>query len=281
MADIPFIKMQGIGNDYIYINAIKNKITNPSALAVKMSDRHFGIGSDGIILILESDNADFKMRMFNSDGSESEMCGNGIRCFSKFVYDHKLTKKTELRIETLAGIKILSVKLKNHLVHEVTVDMGEPQIERTQIPMIGNPGTVIEEPLLLDDGVTFNITSVSMGNPHTVIFIEDTDNFPVAKYGPFIQNNDLFPNRTNVEFVQIINENEVKQRTWERGAGETLACGTGSCATVVAGNLSRKLGRKVTVHLTGGDLQIEWDEKTNHVFMTGPAVEVFEGVWKL
>ncbi|MBN1499385.1 MAG: diaminopimelate epimerase [Spirochaetes bacterium] len=277
---MPFIKMQGIGNDYIYINAIKNKITNPSALAVKMSNRNFGIGSDGIILICESEKSDFKMKMFNSDGSESEMCGNGIRCLAKLVYDHKMTKKTELEIETLAGVKKLSLKLKNQLVHEVTVDMGEPNIERTQIPMSGNPGTVIEEPLTLDDGVTFNITSVSMGNPHSVIFVDDVDNFPVSKYGPFVENNDVFPNRTNVEFVQIINENEVRQRTWERGSGETLACGTGSCATVVAGTLARKLNRNVLVHLRGGDLKIEWDVRTNHVFMTGPAVEVYEGIWK-
>jgi len=275
---IPFTKLHGIGNDYIYINAIKHTVKNPKRLAIAMSDRHFGVGSDGLILILPSQKADFRMRMFNADGSEAEMCGNGIRAFAKYVYDHKLTKKTNLSVETLAGIKYLTCTLKNGKVHSVTVDMGQPILLRDKIPMIGNPGMVIEEEIHVD-GVKFPITAVSMGNPHAVIYVEDVKNFPVEKYGPMIENHELFPKRTNVEFVEIVNEKEVIQRTWERGSGETLACGTGASAVTVAGVLTKKTARKLKVHLTGGDLTIEWNEKNNHVFLTGPAEEVFEGVW--
>lgn len=281
MKNLEFTKIHGLGNDYIFINAIKNTIKNPGQLSVKMSDRNFGVGSDGIILILESKSADFKMRMFNSDGSESEMCGNGIRGFAKYVYDHELTDKKDISVETAAGIKYLNLKIKNAKVISVKVDMGEPIVERTRIPMNGDPGTVIEEPLTLDDGVTFDITAVSMGNPHAVIFVEDSTNFPVEKYGTLIENHVAFPNRTNVEFVEILNSNEANQRTWERGAGETLACGTGACAVTVAGFLAKKLEKNTTIHLRGGDLEIEWDEETNHIFMTGPAVEVFTGEWLL
>jgi diaminopimelate epimerase len=275
---IPFTKLHGIGNDYIYINAIKHPVKNPKKLAIAMSNRHFGVGSDGLILILPSQKADFRMRMFNADGSEAEMCGNGIRAFAKYVYDHKLTKKTNISVETLAGIKHLQCTVKNGKVHTVTVDMGEPILLRDKIPMIGNPGTVIEEELHVD-GVKFLITAVSMGNPHVVIYVEDVKNFPVEKYGPMIENHELFPKRTNIEFVQIVNEKEVIQRTWERGSGETLACGTGASAVTVAGVLTKKTARKLKVHLSGGDLTIEWKEKDNHVYLTGPAEEVFEGVW--
>ena len=276
---IKFTKMHGAGNDYIYIEDLNSSIKNPSKLAVEMSDRHFGIGSDGLILILKSDRADFRMRMFNSDGSESEMCGNGIRCFAKYVYDHRLASKDILDIETGGGVKKLNLRVKNGLVDAVKVDMGEPVLQRERIPMLGEPGMVINEDLHIPDGVTFTITSLSMGNPHVVIFVEDAGNFPVSKYGPIIENCELFPNRTNVEFVQIVSSSEVIQRTWERGAGETMACGTGASAVTVAGVLTKQTGRKITVHLSGGDLKTEWDEKSNHVFLTGPAVEVFKGEW--
>ncbi len=277
---IEFIKMHGTGNDYIYIDATKNKIKNPEKLAVTMSNRNYGVGSDGIILILNSDTADFQMRMFNSDGSEAEMCGNGIRCFVKYVYDHGLTTKKELDIETLAGIKKLHLHTKNSKVDTVMVDMGEPILQRERIPMTGEPGMVIDETLPLNDGARFEITSVSMGNPHVIIFVEDIENFPVAKYGPLIENHDLFPKRTNVEFVQIINSKEVIQRTWERGAGETLACGTGASAVTAACVLNKKTEREILIHLRGGDLETRWDEGTNHIFLSGPAVEVFKGTWQ-
>jgi diaminopimelate epimerase len=276
-----FTKMHGAGNDYIYIEDFTNKITNPSKLSIKMSNRNFGIGSDGLILILKSKSADFKMRMFNSDGSESAMCGNGIRCFAKYVYEHGLTNREELDIETGGGIKHLVLKIKNKKVSSVKVDMGEPMLMREMIPMLGEPGMAVNETLHLPDGINFEITALSMGNPHVVIFVEDVKNFPVAKYGPVIENFNLFPQRTNVEFVQVINRKEVIQRTWERGAGETMACGTGASAVTVAGVLTRQTDRKLTVHLSGGNLKTEWNEKNNHVFLTGPAVEVFRGEWLL
>ena len=275
---IPFTKLHGIGNDYIYINAIKHPVENPKKLAIAMSNRNFVVGSDGLILILPSDKADFTMRMFNADGSEAEMCGNGIRGFAKYVYDHGLTKKTTIAVETLAGIKQVRCMVKNGKVHTVTVDMGEPILLRDKIPMLGNPGTVIEEDLHVD-GVKFSITAVSMGNPHVVIYVEDVKNFPVEKYGPMIENHELFPKRTNVEFVQIVTGKEVIQRTWERGSGETLACGTGASAVTVAGVLTEKTERRLKVHLKGGNLAIEWNNKDNHVYLTGTAEEVFEGIW--
>jgi len=276
-----FTKMHGAGNDYIYVEDFKNKITNPSKLSVEMSNRNFGIGSDGLILILKSKNADFMMRMFNSDGSESAMCGNGIRCFAKYVFDHGLTDKEEIDVETGGGIKHLVLKVKDKKVSSVKVDMGEPILMREMIPMLGEPGMVINENLHLPDGINFEITAVSMGNPHVVIFVEDVKKFPVAKYGPVIENFNLFPRRTNVEFVQVLNRKEVIQRTWERGSGETMACGTGASAVTVAGVLTRQTDRKLTVHLSGGDLKTEWNEKNNHVFLSGPAVEVFRGEWLL
>jgi diaminopimelate epimerase len=276
---IKFTKMHGTGNDYIYINTLKEKISNPKKLAVKMCDRHFGIGSDGLILILPSKSSDFRMRIFNPDGSEAEMCGNGIRAFGKYIYEKGLTKKKDLVVETNAGTRQLSLKIKSGKVHTIVINMGEPILRREKIPMIGKPGIVVDELLPLDDGTRFNITSVSMGNPHVVIFVEDIHRFPVEKYGPEIERHTLFPNKTNVEFVQILNAGEIEQRTWERGAGETLSCGTGAAAATVACILNKKTGRRITVHLRGGDLQTEWDDTSNCVFLSGPALEVFEGQW--
>ncbi len=276
---IKFIKMHGTGNDYIYINALEEKISKSEKLAVKMCDRHYGVGSDGLILILKSEKADFRMRIFNPDGSEAEMCGNGIRCFGKLLFDKGLTNKKKLDIETLAGIMKLSLHVKNDRVHSVIVDMGEPILLRERIPMLGIPGMVIDEILKLDDGTKFQITSLSMGNPHVIIFVEDIKNFPVEKYGPIIENNSLFPHRTNVEFVQVLNENEVIQRTWERGTGETLSCGTGAAAVTAASVLTKKTERKLLLHLRGGDLNVEWNEDDNRIYLSGPAVEVFHGEW--
>jgi diaminopimelate epimerase len=277
---IKFTKMHGIGNDYIYIDARVAPVKSPGKLAIRMSDRHMGIGSDGLILILKSKTADFMMRMFNADGSEAEMCGNGIRCFAKYVFDHGLTKEKRISVETLAGIKHLDLMTRGGEVNSVRVDMGEPVLQRERIPMKGAPGMVINEPLALDDGVKFQITAVSMGNPHAVIYVEDVKHFPVEKYGPMIENHDLFPNRTNVEFVQVLGEGEAIQRTWERGSGETLACGTGASGVTVAGVLTKRTAREVLMHLSGGDLRIEWRESDNHVYLTGPAVEVYRGEWR-
>ncbi|HNR87855.1 MAG TPA: diaminopimelate epimerase [Spirochaetota bacterium] len=275
---MPFTKMHGIGNDYLYLDARTRAVKNPGRLSREMSDRHFGVGSDGLILVMKSKRADFRMRIFNPDGSEAEMCGNGIRCFAKYVYDRRFTKKTVMAIETMAGIMPVRVSVRGGKVSAATVDMGEPVLQRERIPMIGAPGMVIDEPLPLD-GVRFNVTSLSMGNPHAVIYVEDVERFPVEKYGPLIERHDLFPNRTNVEFVEVVNDREIIQRTWERGTGETLACGTGASAAVVAGCLSRNAARSVTVRLRGGALRVEWKERDNRVYLTGPAVEVFEGSW--
>ena len=277
---IKFTKMQGLGNDYVYMDAIHQKIENESSLAQFVSNRHFGIGSDGLILICKSDIADFKMRMFNSDGSEAEMCGNGIRCVGKFVYDKGLTDKTTVTIETLAGIKTLELNTKEGKVETVKVDMGEPILNPKQIPVISD-----EEPvknLMLEaEGRKFKFTCVSMGNPHTITEVEDTEKFDVEKYGKVLEIDKAFPNKTNVEFIQIVDKNHVKMRVWERGAGETLACGTGACATAVACYLNGKTDRNVEVELLGGKLFIEWNEENNHIFMTGPAVTVFEGVLEI
>ena len=274
---IKFTKMQGLGNDYVYMDAIHQKIENESSLAQFVSNRHFGIGSDGLILICKSDVADFKMRMFNSDGSEAEMCGNGIRCVGKFVYDKGLTDKTTVTIETLAGIKTLELNTKEGKVETVKVDMGEPILNPKEIPVISD-----EEPvknLMLEvEGRKFKFTCVSMGNPHAITEVEDTEKFDVEKYGKVLEVDKAFPNKTNVEFIQIVDKNHVKMRVWERGAGETLACGTGACATAVACYLNGKTDRNVEVELLGGKLYIEWNEKNNHIYMTGPAVTVFEGM---
>ena len=273
---IKFIKMQGLGNDYVYIDAINQKIENESSLAQFVSNRHFGIGSDGLILICKSDIADFKMRMFNSDGSEAEMCGNGIRCVGKFVYDNKLTTKTNLKIETLAGIKKLILNTKDDKVETVKVDMGEPILEPKDIPVIVKEKPVKNLKIIVDER-NFKFSCVSMGNPHAITIIDDIQNFNVEKYGKKIEIDKVFPNKTNVEFIQLIDRNNIKMRVWERGAGETLACGTGACASVVACVLNELTSRKVNVELLGGTLKIEWNEEDNHIYMTGPAVTVFEG----
>ena len=277
---IKFTKMQGLGNDYVYMDAIHQKIENESSLAQFVSNRHFGIGSDGLILICKSDVADFKMRMFNSDGSEAEMCGNGIRCVGKFVYDKGLTDKTTVTIETLAGIKTLELNTKDGKVETVKVDMGEPILNPKEIPVISD-----EEPvknLMLEaEGRKFKFTCVSMGNPHAITEVENTEKFDVEKYGKVLEVDKAFPNKTNVEFIQIVDKNHVKMRVWERGAGETLACGTGACATAVACYLNGKTDRNVEVELLGGKLFIEWNEENNHIYMTGPAVTVFEGVLEI
>ncbi|MGE5575682.1 MAG: diaminopimelate epimerase [Syntrophothermus sp.] len=277
-----FVKMHGIGNDYVYIDGFREKVDQPEELARKVSDRHFGIGSDGLILILPSETADLRMRMFNADGSESEMCGNGIRCVAKYGYDHGLARKEQIAVETLAGIKTLDlVEIKDGKAEKIRVDMGRPRLSRAEIPMVVGSeedpaGKVINQPLVVD-GQTLKITGVSMGNPHCVLFVDDTETAPVHELGPRIERHPAFPARTNVEFCQVIDEEHLKMRVWERGSGETLACGTGACATAVAGVLNGHARRRVTIQLLGGTLEIYWNPEDDHVYMTGPAVEVFAG----
>jgi diaminopimelate epimerase len=272
-----FTKMQGAGNDYVYVNCFAEKLGNPAEIARKVSNRNFGIGSDGLILIMPSDKADVRMRMFNSDGSESEMCGNGIRCVAKYAYDHGIVNKKEISAETGAGILTLQLFANNRdKIEKVRVNMGAPRLTRAEIPMIGDGSEkVLNAPLNILH-TTFHITCVSMGNPHCIIFVDDVENFPVEKYGQLIENHDLFPRRTNVEFVQILSRTEVRQRTWERGAGETLACGTGASAVTAAAVLNGLTENELINHLSGGDLEMQWAED-GCIYMTGPAVEVFTG----
>lgn len=275
---VDFTKMTGLGNDYIYVNCINNNLKNLPDLARKVSDRHFGIGADGLILIEKSENANsnFKMRIFNCDGSEAEMCGNGIRCFAKYIHDNNLSDSDKLSIETLAGIK--KVKLIEDdagSCNEVIVDMGEPIFQDKNIPY--NVYEPFNKDLDLDVGKEkMRFTVVSMGNPHAITFVEDIDNIDIEKYGPIIENNPIFPNRTNVEFVQIIDKNNIKVKVWERGVGETLACGTGACAAMVACGINGYTDENVTVNLPGGKLEIEWG-KDNHIYMQGPASTVCTG----
>ena len=273
---IKFTKMHGLGNDYVYIDAIHQNIENESSLAQFVSNRNFGVGSDGLILICKSDVADFKMRMFNSDGTEAEMCGNGIRCVGKFVYDKGFTNKTTVTIETLAGIKQLDFNLQNNKVKTVRVDMGEPILEPSNIPVISDEMPVKNLKLKAEDK-EFIFTCVSMGNPHAITVVNNVKEFDVQRYGKILEIDKVFPKKTNVEFVEIIDNENIKMRVWERGAGETLACGTGACATAVSCNLNGLTDRKVNIELLGGTLQIEWDKQNNHVYMTGPAVTAFEG----
>lgn len=273
-----FTKMHGIGNDYIYINGFEERIENPNELSIRLSDRHKGIGSDGLVLILPSSVADFRMQMFNADGSEGEMCGNAARCIGKYVYEKGLTDKTELTLETLAGIKKLKLFLNDkQKVEKVTVDMGEPILEAEQIPVLFQKSPVVNEPVDFGNGINYAITCVSMGNPHAVIFTDNIDQLDIKMIGPVIENSSIFPKRTNVEFVEKISENILKMRVWERGSGETMACGTGACAVVVAGVLNGISSRKTIVKLLGGELEIEWNNNDNHVYLTGPAETVFEG----
>lgn len=271
-----FTKMHGCGNDYVYVNCFVEKVEDPAKVSQFVSDRHFGIGSDGLILVCPSEVADFRMRMYNADGSESEMCGNGIRCVAKYVYDHGMTKETKISIETGAGIKYLELTVENGKVSLVKVDMGEPILEPAKIPVVSDKERVIDEAIEVA-GKEWKMTCVSMGNPHAVVYIPDTKTFEIEKYGPDFENHKVFPRRTNTEFVQLISRNEINMRVWERGSGETWACGTGTCACVMASILNGYTDNKVLVHLLGGDLTIEYDEKTNHIFMTGPATTVFEG----
>ena len=274
---IKFTKMEGLGNDYVYMDCTKSgEPDNVASLAKFVSDRHFGVGSDGLILIVKSKIADFKMRMFNGDGSEAQMCGNGIRCVGKFVYDKGLTSKTNLNIETLAGIKVLELNIKDGKVDTVKVDMGEPIFNPKKIPVIAEENPVQNLSISVLDK-TFLFTCVSMGNPHAITEVEDVKNFEVEKYGKILEIDSHFPEKTNVEFIQVINNETITMRVWERGSGETMACGTGACAVAVSQILNGKVKNKVTVKLLGGDLDIFWDNKTNHVFMTGPARTVFEG----
>lgn len=277
-----FTKMHGIGNDYVYVNCIEEDLTavDLPALAIDISDRHFGVGGDGLILIMPSEKADFRMRMFNNDGSEGKTCGNGLRCVSKYVYDHGLTDKTTFTIETLGGIVVPELTIKNGKVDQVRIDMGEPRLLREQIPMTGKAGEKVINEAINIDGQNYSITCVSMGNPHTVIFVEEIEKINIEAIGSQIEKLSIFPERTNVEFIQVLKNDEVIFKVWERGTGFTLACGTGACASAVAGVLTGNTSRKVLIHLPGGDLNIEWAED-NHVFMTGPATEVFSGHWPL
>lgn len=279
---IRFTKMQGAGNDYVYVNCFSQQIENPAEMAKWVSDRHFGIGSDGLVLIMPSETCDFRMRMFNADGSEAEMCGNATRCVGKYVYDNKLTTKTAFSLETKAGVKQLTLFVgEDALVNWVTVDMDRPILAATQIPVISENAQVIDEPIEVD-GETYHITAVSMGNPHAVLFVDDVDRLDLEKIGPKFENHPRFPKRTNTEFTQVISPDLIKMRVWERGAGETLACGTGACATLVACVLNHKTNRKAKLQLVGGELEIEWCEKTDTILMSGPAATVFEGTfeWK-
>ncbi len=274
-----FTKMEGLGNDYVYVNGFEEPVDNPTDLAVRVSDRHFGIGSDGLILILPSEVADVRMRMFNADGSESQMCGNGVRCVAKYAHDHGLTGNNPLTVETLGGIKTIALELDEQgKVRTATVDMGVPILECERIPVKYPSKQVIAMPLRLPKHA-YTMTCVSMGNPHAVFFVPDVASVPLEEVGPQIENHPLFPERINAHFVQVHSEREATMRTWERGSGVTLACGTGAAAVCVAGVLTHQTGRKVLLHLPGGDLRMEWRQSDGRVYMTGPAREVFTGEW--
>lgn len=275
-----FTKMQGIGNDYVYVNCLTEKIDQPFEVAKLVSDRHFGIGSDGLILIKPSDVADFKMEMYNADGSQGEMCGNGIRCVAKYVYDYKLTDKTSITVETLAGIKQLELTIEDGKAALIKVNMGSPELNPSNIPVVADGEQVVNEPIEVE-GKTYQMTCVSMGNPHAVVYMEDVKNLDLEKIGPGFENHKRFPKRINTEFARIIDRKNIEMRVWERGSGETLACGTGACATAVASILNGLTDNQVTLHLLGGDLMIEWNREENKVYMTGPAEVVFEGEIKL
>jgi diaminopimelate epimerase len=271
-----FTKMHGAGNDYVYVDCFREKVENPQELAIKVSDRHKGIGSDGLILIMPSDICDVRMRMFNADGSESQMCGNGSRCVGKYFYDAGYTQKQEITLETKAGVKHLQLFPVNGQVEKVRVDMGEPVLTAQNIPVIWNEAQLINQ--IVDfEPEKYALTAVSMGNPHAIIFTEEIDQLDLEKIGKKIENHPMFPERVNVEFVEILSPIHAKMRVWERGSGETMACGTGACAVETAAVLNGKLERKATISLLGGDLELEWNAENNHVYMTGEAVKVFEG----
>ena len=271
-----FTKMQGIGNDYVYINCMDRYVSNAPELAKRISDRHFGVGSDGLILICPSETADFQMVMYNADGSRAQMCGNGIRCVGKYVYDNCLTDKTTITVETLGGIKTLLLHPEDGKVKSVTVDMGIPVFDPKHIPVLSDSEDFIDRTVTVD-GKKYRITALSMGNPHAVVFVDDTDSLDLRVIGPAFENHPLFPERINTEFVEVVDHSTLKMRVWERGSEETMACGTGACAAAVVGCVRQKSASEVTVKLLGGDLLINWDEETKHVFMTGPAETVFVG----
>ena len=273
-----FTKMHGIGNDYIYINCFEERVEDPGALSVRMSRPHFGVGSDGVILICPSDVADFAMRMYNSDGSESEMCGNGIRCLGRYVYERGLTKKTSFTVMTGGGLKQLELKVSGGKVQSVRVDMGSPVLTPELIPTTLT-GEMVMGAALHVGGASYKVHCVSMGNPHCVVFVKDPDLVDLPELGPLFEHHEAFPRRTNTEFVQVISRNHLRMRVWERGAGETLACGTGACASLVAAVLTGQADRRVTMDLLGGSLELEWSPEDNHVYQEGPATFVFDGEW--
>ncbi len=280
MQTFKFSKMHGAGNDYIYVNCFEESIEDINETAAKVSDRHFGIGSDGLVLICPSKVADFRMDMYNSDGTQAEMCGNATRCVGKYVYDRGLTDKTQVTLETLAGIKILDLNVKEGKVESVCVNMGSPELKSKNIPINSKLERFVDEPVLVN-GREYKVTGVSMGNPHAVTFIDDTDSLEIEKIGPKFENHTMFPKRINTEFAQIVDRNTIKMRVWERGAGETLACGTGACATLVAAVLNGLTDDEADLILLGGTLHIRWDREENKVYMTGPAQFVFDGVISL
>lgn len=271
-----FTKMNGIGNDYVYVNCFEEKIENPSEVAIKISNRNYAVGSDGLIMINPSKVADCEMEMYNADGSRSEMCGNGIRCVGKYIYDYGLTDKTSVSVETLAGIKYLDLTVEKGKVTLVKVDMGSPEFMPANIPVVAEGDSVINAPIMVD-GKEYRMTAVSMGNPHAVVYMDDIKNLEIEKIGPKFENHERFPRRVNTEFVRVIDRNTVEMRVWERGSGETMACGTGACAVAVACILNGLTEDKVTVKLLGGDLFIEWDREADKIYMTGPAAVSFEG----
>ena len=272
-----FTKMEGLGNDYVYVNCFKEKVEHPSELAVRVSDRHFGIGSDGLILIKPSEVADFKMDMYNADGTQSEMCGNGIRCVGKYVYDHGLTRKTSLSIVSCGKIKYLELTVEDGRVTKVRVNMGSPVLEAAEIPVVASQSPVVDTPIAVD-GREYRMTCVSMGNPHAIVYVDEMiDDETMAKIGPLFEHHECFPRRVNTEFVKVLDRERVQMRVWERGTGETLACGTGACAVTVASILNGLTEDGITVELLGGNLEIFWNRKENVVYMTGPATTVFEG----
>lgn len=271
-----FTKMHGIGNDYVYVNCFQEKVDNPSEVAKFVSDRHFGVGSDGLILIKPSQIADCEMDMYNLDGSQGAMCGNGIRCVAKYVYDYGIVPKTTLRIATKSGIKELNLTVENGKVSLVRVNMGSPILEASKIPVVSDQSQAVNQPIKVN-GHTYYFTGVSMGNPHAVVYLDDVDNLDIEKIGPTFEKHPVFPDRVNTEFVKVIDRKTLKMRVWERGSGETLACGTGACAVAVSSILNNLTGEEVTVKLLGGDLKIHWDRLENLVYMTGPATTVFDG----
>lgn len=275
-----FTKMHGIGNDYVYVNCFEETVENPSEVSKKVSDRHFGIGSDGLILIKPSEKADFEMEMYNADGSQGAMCGNGIRCVAKYVYDYGLTDKTNISVDTKSGIKYLDLTVTNGKVALVKVNMGQPELNAEKIPMIYKKQQVIQQPLAVKDNI-YEVTAVSMGNPHVIVYMDQIRDLAIEKIGPDFEKHPAFPEGVNTEFVHVIDRKTVEMRVWERGSGETLACGTGACAVAVACVLNGYTEEEVTVRLLGGELKIFWNRKENLVYMTGPAEVVFDGTTNL